>query len=269
MKILKNHLIYQDQKTNVMYFLPENLLNSSEEIKPTFVLMTHGYTSDKSSILNWAIRLAEVGVSVALFDLPGHYLGNYSEVLSFDIFKLEAHKLYLEAFNGLKTAFKDEFGLTEHITPKNLKIAFTGHSMGAMLSLKAITMNEFEIYNKRAICVGLGMAPKEVLHLFDTPFYRATLDVREQLVSKALNSKNVFPWIRDEKNSISISNQDIHLISGLDDLVVGDDGMERFQESLILKSNRVTIEKPTRLPHHEPALAASHIKKYLKKIEWI
>ncbi|MEA9357858.1 hypothetical protein SHI21_16630 [Bacteriovorax sp. PP10] len=266
MKILKDYLPYSDQKTNVMYFLPD----LTEEVKPTFVVMTHGYTADKSSIINWAIRLSEVGVSCALFDIPGHYQGNYSEVNDFEYFKSHAHELFFEAFKGLTSAFKEEFPLNEHfLEPANMKLALAGHSLGAMLSLKAITMKEFELYEKRAIGVGLGMAPKGVVHLFDTPFYKSTLKVREQLVSPELKPDNVFPWIKDEKNNIEITNQEIHLISGDDDLVVGGDGMERFMEALIAKGNIVTMEKPSRLPHHEPALGAAHVKKYLKKINWI
>lgn len=266
MKILKDYLPYADQKTNVMYFLPD----LDGEVKPTFVLMTHGYTADKSSIINWAIRLSEVGVPCALFDVPGHYQGNYSEVASFEHFKAHAHELFFEAFKGLSAGFKDEFPLNEHFLDQaNMKLVFAGHSLGAMLSMKAMTMKEFDQYEKRTIGVGMGMAPKDVVHLFDTPFYKSTLKVREQLVSPELKPDNVFPWVRDEKENIIITNQDVHLISGEDDLVVGDDGMERLMESLVSKGNRVTLEKPGKLPHHEPAFAAAHLKKYLKKINWI
>lgn len=266
MKILKNYLDYQDQKTNVMYFLPD----MDAELKPTFALLTHGYTSDKSSLLTWAIRLAESGVSCALFDLPGHYQGNYSEVLDFEYFKSHAHELFRDAFLGLSEAFKEEFPLNEHfLSETTLKLVLCGHSLGAMLALKAIALPEFELFEKRVVGVGLGMAPKGVVHLFDTPFYKSTLKVREQLVSPELKPDNVFPWIKNEKDNIQISNQDIHLISGVDDLVVGDDGVERFMESLVQKNNRVTLDKPSKLPHHEPQLAASYVKKYLKKINWL
>jgi pimeloyl-ACP methyl ester carboxylesterase len=266
MKILKNYLPYVDQKTNVMYFLPD----LDGNILPTFAILTHGYTADKSSIINWAIRLSEAGVSCALFDLPGHYQGNYSEVKDFGYFKVHAHELFLEAYNGLIDAFKEEFPLNEHFTqPSQMKLALCGHSLGALLALKALSHPHFELIEKLAIGVGLGMAPKNVVHLFDTPFYKSTLKVREQLVSPELNPDNVFPWIKEEKNTLQISNQDIHLITGVDDLVVGEDGMERFQENLVQKNNRVTIDRPTKLPHHEPALAASYVKKHLKKINWI
>jgi hypothetical protein len=128
---------------------------------------------------------------------------------------------------------------------------------------------EFSDFQKLSIAVGLGMAPKDIVHIFDTPFYKSTLRIREQLVSPALKPDNVFPWIKEEKQIIDTHDSTIHLITGIDDLVVGEDGMERFAESLIAKNNRVTIEKPTKLPHHEPLLAAAHVKKYLKKINWL
>lgn len=267
MKIIKGHLSYQDQKTNLMLFLPDH----NQEVKKTFAVFTHGYTSDKSSILNWNLRLTEVGVPSALFDLPGHYLGNYSEVSDFNYFKKHAHELFLQSFNELKRVFIEEFPLyDEYLSSSELKLVFGGHSLGAMLSLKALMAPELDsLIEKRSVCVGIGMAPKDVVHLFDTPFYKSTLLVREQLVSKALCSENVFPWIKEEKNDLPIFDRTIHLISGEDDLVVGEDGMERFMANLVTKRNIVTIEKPTKLPHHEPQLAASHVKKYLKKIGWI
>jgi hypothetical protein len=266
MKILKNTLDYQDQKTNVMYFLPD----LEGEVKPTFAILTHGYTADKSSIITWAIRLAEVGVSCALFDIPGHYQGNYSEVSDFNYFKAHVHELFPKAFSELTKNFKEEFPLNEHfLSPSLLKLALCGHSLGAMLCLKASGLSEFSQYEKCVVGVGLGMAPKNVVHLFDTPFYKSTLKVREQLVSPELRPDNVFPWIKWEKENIQTENQDIHLISGVDDLVVGEDGLERFSEVLVARKNRVTIDKPAKLPHHEPQLAASYVKKHLKKINWI
>lgn len=272
MKIIKILLNYPDnnQQTNALVFLPEVSGDSEHGVKSTFAILTHGYTADKSSILNWPIRLAEAGVSSILFDLPGHYLGNYSEVSDFDYFKEHAHELFAEAFNRLRESFLEEFPLYDYLLESDqLKLILGGHSLGAMLSLKAIKLPVFETYQKRVIAVGLGMAPKNVVHLFDTPFYKSTLNVREQLVSPALKPDNVFPWIKTEKENISISNCDIHLITGADDLVVGEDGMERFAEVLKELKNNVTSERPTKLPHQEPQLAAAHVKKYLKTIGWI
>jgi hypothetical protein len=268
MKLIKTTLPYLDQQTNAFIFLPE-IGGENESVQSTFAFMAHGYTSDKTSIMNWAIRLAEVGVSCIVFDLPGHYQGNYSEVVDFEHFKNHAHELFSESFKSLKKFFLEEFPLYEHMwETNNAKLVFAGHSLGAMLSLKAICLPEFSSYEKRAVCVGLGMAPVGMVHLFDTPFYKSTLRVREQLVSPALKPDNVFPWIKEEKQLLTVSGQTIHLITGHDDLVVGEDGTERFMESLVQKNNTVTIERPTKLPHHEPNLAASHVKKYLKKINW-
>jgi predicted esterase len=270
MKILKQTLQYLDQKTNALIFLPEIGETAEAELKPTFAILTHGYTADKSSILSWPIRLTDAGVSCILFDLPGHYLGNYSEVEDFEHFKNHAHELFHTAFLSLKNSFQEEFPLNEHMLETDqLKLVLGGHSLGAMLSLKALTLPAFKDYQKLSVAVGLGMAPKNVVHIFDTPFYKSTLKIREQLISPALKADNVFPWIKEEKEIIEIQDCTIHLITGIDDLVVGDDGMERFSESLILKNNTVTMEKPTKLPHHEPQLAATHVKKYLKKINWI
>lgn len=271
MKIIKTTLDYLDQKTNALIFIPADKFDdaSTSEIVPTFAIFTHGYTADKGSIINWPIRLTEAGVGCILFDLPGHYLGNFSEVEDFEYFKNHGHELFLKAFLELKKKFKEELPLHEHLLDEDkLKLVLGGHSLGAMLSLKALMMPEFKNYEKLSISVGLGMAPLNVVHIFDTPFYKATLKIREQLVSKALNPENVFPWIKEEKNIFEIHNQRIHLITGLDDMVVGEDGMERFTESLVTKNNSVTMEKPTKLPHHEPQLAAAHIKKFLKKIGW-
>jgi len=248
MKVLKEYLSYADQKTNALLFLPD----SDIETKKTVALFTHGYTADKSSIINWPIRLAEMGMPCVLFDLPGHYLGNFSEVLDFNFFKEHAHELFARALTLLSTYSIDE-------------VVLGGHSLGAMLALKALNLPEFQEVKTRAIGVGIGMAPKDVVHLFDTPFYKTTLNLREQLVSPELNSGNVFPWIKEEKEHVNLSGKIIHLITGLDDLVVGEDGTERFKSLLESQGNIVTMERPTKLPHHEPQLAASHVKKYLKK----
>jgi predicted esterase len=153
-------------------------------------------------------------------------------------------------------------GLTNPRTSDDFELVLGGHSLGAMLALKALEINELSQINKRAVLVGLGMAPKKVVHLFDTPFYKATLIIRNELVSKELHSDNVFPW--KEKEDLKITNHKIHFITGVDDLVVGEDGTERFMDHLLQLGNFVTMEKPTKLPHHEPNLAAPHIKKYFK-----
>ena len=266
MKIIKDTLPYhRNQNTNVLYFIPD----SDVMMVATVALFGHGYTSDKSSIFNWPARLAEVGIPCALLDWPGHYLGNYSEVLDFNHFKNHAHELYGDLFLGLRKHLCNELPLNEWmLDPEHLKILLSGHSMGALLAIKAFTLEVFKGYQKAVIGVGIGKAPVDVVHLFETPFYKSTLNLREQLVSPELKPGNVFPWIQAEKEEMFITAERIHLISGEDDLVVGSDGMERFAKMLEEKGNFVTIEKPSKLPHHEPQRAASHIKKQLKKMNW-
>lgn len=192
MKLIKTTLPYFDQHTNAFVFLPE-VGGENEKVQSTFALITHGYTSDKTSVMNWAIRLAEVGVSCIVFDLPGHYQGNFSEVESFDHFKNHSHELFVDAFNSLRKFFVEEFPLYEHMLESSeAKLVFAGHSLGAMLSLKALGLPFFSSFNKRAVCVGLGMAPVGVVHIFNTPFYQSTLRIREQLVSPSLKPDNVF-----------------------------------------------------------------------------
>lgn len=270
MKIIKVYLNYQNQKTNALVFLPLNEEDDNVKPLPTFALLTHGYTADKSSLLNWAVRLTEAQVSVILFDLPGHYLGNFSEVLDFDYFKNHAHELFYTAFLKLQEQFLENFPHEKNLILKeNLKLILAGHSLGALLSLKALMLPEFLEYQKLSISVGLGLAPTNVVHLFDTPFYKSTLKIREQLVSLALKPDNVFPWIKEEKQSLNIEGAVIHLITGVDDVVVGEEGMEKFAAMMTAKGNTVTMERPSKLPHHEPQLAAPYVKKHLKKINWI
>jgi hypothetical protein len=54
------------------------------------------------------------------------------------------------------------------------------------------------------------------------------------------------------------------LITGEDDIVVGNLGLEAFLEVLEKQGNVVTWEKPKKLPHHEPGAATAHIYSFLK-----
>jgi hypothetical protein len=95
------------------------------------------------------------------------------------------------------------------------------------------------------------------------------LAIRRQLVSKHLDSKEIFAWLKQAKENLEISDERMHLITGEDDVVVGNRGLEAFVEVLEKNKNQVTFEKPTRLPHHEPALATAHIFSFLKNhFEW-
>jgi len=256
----KTKLSYKDQEVHALLFLPD----PSKEVKPSFGVFTHGYTSHKASILSWPSRLVEEGMSCIIFDLPGHYLGGFAEVENFEEFKAEAPNLFELGFQALKNAFIEEFPLYDHYFDSDeLKVAIGGHSLGALLSLLALEKMSLE--NVMAVCVGLGLPPAGVTHIFDTPFYKSTLNIRGQLVSPALCPKNIFPWIKEAKEDLSMKDSRVHFITGEDDLVVGDDGSERLVKNINHSGNHVSLEKPSRLPHHQPELAASHVKRFLKE----
>lgn len=238
--------------THGLLFVPEQKSSS-------LALLCHGYTSHKGSLLTWASRLAEEGMPTLIFDVPGHYLGNFSEVENFDEFKNYAHELFAEAYETAK----------QELNQSVEGLVLGGHSLGALLAIKAMNLPEFSALKKVSIAVGLGMPPKKVVHIFDTPFYKSTLKLREQLVSPAIKPDNVFPWIKEEKENLTIVRERIHLITGEDDMVVGDDGMERFAEHLEKQGNHVTWEKPKKLAHHVPENAAAHVKKFLKDEAWL
>ncbi len=238
--------------THGLLFLPAN---DSHRL----AIFCHGYTSHKGSLLSWATRLCEEGIACMIFDVPGHYLGNFSEVESFEEFKNSAHELFEDAWNEA----------LEHLSSRPKQVVLGGHSLGALLALKALDLPCFDLIECLGLGVGLGMPPKEVVHIFDTPFYKSTLLLRAQLVSPELHPDKVFTWIKEEKENLNLSQKRIHLLSGEDDMVVGQDGMERFAQRLEKYGNQVTMDKPKRLAHHVPENAASHIKSFLKGEGWL
>lgn len=255
-KIEKITLPYHEQnnliEVNAFVFLP-----SQKEVN-TISLFTHGYTSLKSSILNWSLRLAEEGVAGVLFDLPGHYLGSFTEVQDFENFKTEAPKLFATALKSLQK-------MRPSLDPSSTKLIIGGHSLGALLSLKAISLEELQAFATRQVCaVGFGLPPQGVTHIFDTPFYKSTLAIRGQLVSPAIGPDIMFPWIKEEKEALDLTGESIYLLTGEDDVVVGKDGSERLRDQLSQLGNSVVLEKPSKLAHHLPESAAPHLKKWLK-----
>ena len=253
MKISNIQLDFEGQTINGFTFIP-----TDSEVK-TIAVITHGYTSHKGSILSWCIRLCESGVSCVLFDLPGHYIGTFSEVQSLESFQNGAPELFIKAYSKLKEAITDT-------DLSKWKLVLAGHSLGALLSLKASTYPELNQQKSQYIlCVGFGLPPKGVTHVFDTPFYKSTLNIRGQLVSPAISPDVIFPWIKEEKEKLNLVNKNIILLTGEDDVVVGKDGTELLAESLKAQGNNVLLEKPLKLPHHLPENAAPHIKKILKE----
>ena len=234
---------------NALYFKPDN------DKAKSVATFTHGFTSSKFSILTWAQRMADEGIPTIIFDQPGHFLGSFHDVDNFEVFKDHAPKLFNEA---MKVHEKHIPNLEQR------KLIFGGHSMGALTSLMHLERNNYKQETK-CICVGFGFPPSGVTHIFQTPLFKATINMRRQLVSEHLNPDIVFPWIKERKEELQISGKSIHLITGEDDVVVGKDGSELLMESLQQLGNTVTIDKPKKLSHHQPDLAAPHIKKYLKK----
>jgi hypothetical protein len=259
-KIIKTKISYLEQLVNALIFLPSPKKAPSK----TIGIFTHGYTSHKASILSWCTRMAEEGVSSILFDQPGHYLGSYNEVSSFEEYKLEVPKLFNTAKDHLlETIETEDQALYELFSNDDYKLVLGGHSLGALMSLISLENDEFDKYDLRCICVGLGMPPEGVTHIFDTPFYKSTLDVRRQLVSSAISPEVIFPWIKERKENLSLNNRRIHFITGADDVVVGKEGSEIMVDHLSA-TNTVTLDRPNKIPHHMPELAAPHIKKFLK-----
>jgi predicted esterase len=250
-KIIKNnHFTF-----NAMAFLP-----SEPQSHGSWALFTHGYTSCKKDCLPWAQRLSEAGIPSVIFDLPGHYLGSFEEVENFEIFKNHAHECFIDAHLFLKDAL-----LLQGLSTNCQRVILGGHSLGAMLSLKALELDYFQNFERIAIGVGLGIGQHKTVHLFESSFYEKTLNIRRQLVSPALDSDYVFPWIKQEKLDVNLKGERIHLITGVDDVVVGEGGMDALAFSLTSLGNQVTTYEPKKLPHHEPESAGTFIYSFLKK----
>jgi predicted esterase len=245
----KTTLEYNAQTLNALMFLPS-------EPKPLIAAFTHGYTSHKGSILNWSVRLAEEGVASIIFDLPGHYLGTFSEVDSVQGFEENAPALFVSAVKELQAKLGG--GAPD-------KIILGGHSLGALISMLSLD-NEYWVDKDTVnICVGFGFPPSGVTHVFQTPFYKSTLNLRAQLVSPGLNPDETLPWINEAKRHLSLTDRRVHLITGKDDIIVGEDGSEQLRDHLLSLGNQVSLDRPNKLSHHLPENAASIIKQFVKK----
>ena len=244
-------------KVSALAFLPTEEASRKKE----WALFTHGYTSHKGDCLNWATRLAEAGVACLIFDQPGHYLGSFNEVSSFKDFQEHAHELFGEAFLKLQNLLESHCSLD---MPMPGSLILGGHSLGAFTSMKALELPLFSNIDKVAVGIGIGIGQRQATHLFETAFYSKTLSIRRQLVSPELDPKDVFSWLKESKENMDISGFRIHCITGEDDVVVGNLGLEAMVEVLEKNGNVVTSEKPKRLPHHEPGAAAPHLYGFLK-----
>jgi alpha-beta hydrolase superfamily lysophospholipase len=252
-KIEKHFLDYQGQKLDALVVMadPEKIQLSR------FAILCHGYTAHKGTLLNWATKIAEAGGNALIFDLPGHYLGGFHEVEDFQIFTQKVPELFIQGYQLLTQCFLGEQSKTQ--------IMLGGHSLGALLALKAAQLDYFQQGPSPLLaCVGLGAPPIDGEHIFNSPFYKATLNVRRQLVSKELSPEIVFPWVKREKENMQLKNKTVYLLSGEDDAVVGKDGAKKIHDQLVQLGNKVILETPKRLPHHLPELASTHLRKILK-----
>lgn len=245
-------------QVNALAFLP----STERKIRTEWAVFTHGYTSHKGDCLNWASRLVENGSPVIIFDHPGHYLGSFHDVQSWDDFKNHAYELFGEAYNRLSAL------MDQHLSgqfPRPTNIILGGHSLGAFTSICALELPVFQNLGRVAVGIGIGIGQRQATHLFETAFYEKTLSLRRQLVSPCLDSKVVFGWLKTEKENMTISAQRIHLITGEDDVVVGAGGLEAFIEVLERNGNVVSWDRPKKLPHHEPGAATPHLYSFLKE----
>jgi esterase/lipase len=252
-KILKKTITNDYFSFNAMTFLAdEESKNTSSNI---FAVFSHGYTASKSDLINWATRLSGAGINVCIFDLPGHHLGSYNEVRSFDEFTEHAQECFLDAFNLLK----------EQARLSCERLILGGHSLGALLAIKALDAPELAAYSPIGVGVGLGISQHATTHLFESSFYQKTLNIRRQLVHENIDSMDMFTWIKEEKLQLSLTGHRIHLITGKDDIVVEAGGMHELADLLESRGNNVSRNEPNRLPHNNPELAGSHIFSFLKK----
>ena len=83
------------------------------------------------------------------------------------------------------------------------KVIFGGHSLGALMSLKASMLTKVDL----VCCVGFGLDHPSKPHLFETPLFQETLHLRSQLVSPSIRHEILFPWLKEQKINLNISNQ--------------------------------------------------------------
>lgn len=257
-KVLITELSLPWFQVNALAFIPHH----DRPIKSEWALFTHGYTSHKGDCLNWATRLVEAGVPCLIFDQPGHYLGSFHEVSSLEDFKAHAHELFAEGFSRLQTLMETNLGAGNYPSPTSIILG--GHSLGAFTSFLATELPAFASLKRVAIGIGIGIGQRQATHLFETAFYERTLSIRRQLVAPALDSKQVFAWLKESKENFTVSGQRLHLITGEDDIVVGAGGLEAFIKVLEENGNSVTFERPRKLAHHEPGAASPHLYAFLK-----
>ena len=231
-------------KTHGLFFIPKHIETNK------CCIFTHGYTGHKGSLVTWAQKMMDISIPTIIFDLPGHFLGHFNDISSFDEFKLEAPML----FNNALQLIQSESLLSE-------RPIIGGHSLGGLLSLKASEKNTMF---QNIICVGLGNPPFNKPHLFQTPFFKDTIHLRSELVSTHLHPDVVLAWIAQEKKKLSTHKKTIHLIGGKDDIIIGGEKGVKDIASSLEKNNNVTFQIVPKLAHHLPENAGIFIKQAIK-----
>ncbi len=225
---------------NGLLFIPKNNNNN-------LAIFTHGITGHKADLVNWASRISQLKMTCIIFDLPGHILGSFNKVHSMKWFQNNSHLFFIQAKKEAEKIIKID------------KIIVGGHSLGALLSLKALNI----LPCNHAICVGIGINEN---HPFKTELFKDILNIRNQLISPKLDLYKMIDWIYQEKKNISLSDKNIYLIGGSDDIIAPPNAVNTFANVLKSQNNSVQIIKAKNLPHNRPELAAPHIVKLLKDI---
>tara|TARA_B100000925_G_scaffold285457_1_gene261808 strand:+ start:605 stop:1348 length:744 start_codon:yes stop_codon:yes gene_type:complete len=240
-KINKITLETSNLKVNALAFKP------NDPKSDYCCAFTHGYTSHKGSILPWAQKMMELSIPTILFDLPGHFLGSFQEVQSFEVFKEQTPEL---------------FNLAHEVLGEGRKLISGGHSLGALFSLIHGQSNQ----PKLIFCAGLGLSDPAKTHLFQTPFFKDTMNLRSELISKSIAPEVVFPWISETKQNISCENKRISLVAGKDDIIIDREvGLNRLGD-ILKKKNHVEIITPPSLPHHQPERAGVYLKQTVRNL---
>mgnify|MGYP005641805439 CR=1 FL=1 len=228
-------------KTNALAFIPSEPKNNYCGV------FTHGYTSHKGSILPWAQKMMELSIPTILFDLPGHFLGSFNDVSTFEVFSNQTHELFNKA---------------HEILGRDKKLISGGHSLGGLFSL----IHAKDYQPELIFCAGLGLSDPKKTHLFQTPFFKETMNLRSELVSKTISPEITFPWISKTKQNLSCKEKKIVLVAGKDDIIIDKEvGLNRLG-NILKKNNQVEIIAPPSLPHNQPERAGVYLKQVAKKI---
>ncbi len=207
-------------------------------------IATHGYTADKSSLLQWGIHLAKREIPTIIFDLPGHYLGSFNEVNEFNLFTQHVHQLFINAYHAISSLL--------NTTPK---IILAGHSLGSYLALKASELPVLKPLCTKIIVVGYGI--NQGTHPLLKSFFRPLIEMRAPLVSPAIAPEKLLKWLEQEKNQVICTNQNIQFITGENDVIITPHATKQAAK-LLASRNQIEMLFPRNLPHNQPELAYPH-----------